>query len=210
MKFTPIEQRSDEWLKRRLGMPTASQFHRIIQPGRAIRSKQADLYMSELIAERIFQRPMGKDVSGVSAVRYGIETEPEAAEVLADILGVELKAGGFMTDDAERYGCSPDGLIITGNRREIAEIKCPEIPRHICNLLFGPDDNYRAQVQGQLLISGFDAVQFFSYRSDCPPRHIRIERDEPFIRALDNVLDQFCEELEANHQRALAAGAWGT
>lgn len=209
MKFYEIEQRSDEWYAARLGKPTASQFGRIITAG-GKPSGQQPLYMSELVGERIFQRPLGKDVSGIAAVKYGIETEAEAAEVLSDILGVDLQPGGFMVEDGGRYGCSPDRLITTGNRRELVEIKCPEIPRHICNLLFGPGDDYRAQVQGQLLISGFDAVNFFSYRSDCPPRHVRIQRDDPYIRALDTILDQFCEELEANHQRALAAGAWGT
>lgn len=209
MKFYPTEQRSEEWLKMRLGRPTASQFNRIFTAG-GKPSAQAPLYMSELIGERIFQRPLGKDIRGIPAVAHGIETEPEAAKMLADILGVEIAPGGFMSDDAGRYGCSPDGIIITGNRREAAEIKCPEIPRHICNLLFGPGDDYRAQVQGQLLISGFDAIHFFSYRHDAPPYHKRIERDEPYIRALDAVLDEFCEQLEINHKRALAAGAWGT
>lgn len=209
MIFEPIEQRSDAWLKKRLGRPTASQFNRIFTAG-GKPSTQAPLYMSELIGERIFQRPLGKDIRNIPAVQYGVETEPEAAKMLAEILGVDIAPGGFMTDDAERYGCSPDGLIVTGNRREAVEIKCPEIPRHICNLLFGPGDDYRPQVQGQLLISGFDAVNFFSYRHDSPPYHKRVERDEPYMRALDAVLDQFCEDLEINYRRALEMGAWGT
>lgn len=209
MKFTPIEQRSGEWIAARLGKPTASQFHRIIQPGRAIRSTQADLYMSELIAERIFGRPMGKDISKIPAVEHGRETEPEAFAALEDRIGPILP-GGWMTDDAERYGCSPDGIHVLGNRKELVEIKCPEsIPRHVCSLLFEPED-HRAQVQGQLLISNSDVVHFWSYHPDCPPAYRRIERDEPFIRALDNLLDQFCAELEANYLRALKMGAWQT
>lgn len=209
MKFYPIEQRGEAWLEKRLGMPTASQFGRIITAG-GKPSLQAPLYMSELIGERIFKRPMGKDISGIPAVRHGIETEPEAVEMLAAILGVDIAPGGFMTDDLGRYGCSPDGMIVSGNRREMCEIKCPGIPRHICNLLFGPGDDYRAQVQGQLLVSGFDAVHFFSYSEMCPPLHKRIERDDPYLRALDAILDQFCEQLEVNHRRALEMGEWGT
>lgn len=209
MKFYPIDHRSEEWFGKRRGIPTASQFGRIITPA-GKPSSQAPLYEAELIAERIFNRPMGRDVSGIPAVQHGIETEPEAAGVLSTILGVELKSGGFMTDDTGRYGCSPDRLIISGNRRELIEIKCPGIPRHICNLLFGPGDDYKAQVQGQLAISGFDAVNFFSYSAQCPPCHIRVERDPKFIAALEGILDGFCQRLENDYQRALKMGTWGT
>lgn len=210
MKFYSIDHRSEEWFGKRRGIPTASQFGRIITPaGRP--SEQAPLYEAELIAERIFNRPMGRDISGIPAVRHGVQTEAEAAEVLEGILGETLQPGGFMTDDGERYGASPDRLIVRGNSREIIEIKCPfEIPQHIKNLLFGPDNNHKAQVQGQLLISGYDAAHFFSYHPQCPPKYVRIERDEKFIRALAAILVEFCERLEVDYQRALAMGAWGT
>ena len=215
MKFEPIEQRSDAWYAARLGKPTASQFNRIIQPGRAIKSASYDLYMSELIAERIFKRPMGKDISDRTAVRWGVEHEDEARNALEERIGI-IERGGFMTDDAigwdgkpGRYGCSPDGLQIKGNYRELIEIKCPyEIPRHVCNVLFGPGNDHRAQVQGQLLISGYDVAHFWSYHPDCPPAYLRVQRDDPFIRALDSLLDRFCDELEENYQKALRIGGW--
>lgn len=210
MKFEPIEQRSDDWYKKRLGKPTASQFGRIIMPSAQLKlSTQAALYKAELIAERIFGRQMGKDISNLPAVRHGVETEAEARRALEERIG-PIQDGGFMTDDRERYGASPDGILVSGNRREVIELKCPyEIPRHIKNLLYGPDDSYRAQIQGQLLISGFNAAHFFSYHPNCPPYYERIERDEPYLRVLDTLLDKFCEELESDYQRALAAGAWG-
>lgn len=209
MKFYPLDHRSEAWFAKRRGIPTASQFGRIITAaGRP--SSQAPLYESELIAERIFGRPFGRDISGIPAVRHGVETEPDAAEVLESILGIELQPGGFMTDDDGRYGASPDRIIVRGNSREVVEIKCPyEIPQHIKNLLCGPDDNHKAQVQGQLLISGYDAAHFFSYHPQCPPKYERIERDDKFIRALAQQLRDFCARLEDDHQRALAMGAWG-
>ena len=209
MKFEQLEHRSDAWYLRRLGLPTASQFHRITTPaGRP--SAQAPLYEAELIGERIFKRPLGKDVSNIPAVRYGIETEAEAAQMLENILGIKLEPGGFMMDDRGRYGASPDRLLVSGNRREITEIKCPEIPRHIANLLFGPDDAYKVQLQGQLLVSGFDVVHFFSYRSDCPPLHMKIERDDRLINSMKSILEEFCDNLEADYKRALNIGAWST
>lgn len=209
MKFEPIEQRSDDWYKRRLGRPTASQFDRIITAGgRNKLSDKAPLYMAELIGERIFKRQMHRDISNHPAVRHGIETEPQAAAALMERIG-PFEPGGFFSDDDVRYGCSPDGILIKGNRKELIEIKCPyEIPNHIRNLLFGLDDKYRAQVQGQLFISKFDCVHFWSYHPDCPPAYYKIDKDEPFMRVLDTLLDQFCEQLEENYQKALAIGGW--
>lgn len=209
MIFYPLEHRSEEWHAKRRGMPTASQFGRIITPS-GKPSSQAPLYEAELIAERIFDAPMRRDVSNIPAVRHGIETEREAAEVLSAVLGVELEPGGFMTDESGRVGCSPDRLIYHGNRHELVEIKCPyEIPNHVRNLLFGPNDDYRAQIQGQLLISGYDRAHFLSYHPKCPPKYVPIERDEGFIQALAQVLAQFCDRLEADYERALAMGEWG-
>lgn len=210
MKFTPIEHHSEGWYKKRLGMPTASQFGRIITPGGSFKmSAQAPLYKAELIAERIFGRQMERDISDLPAVRHGVETEAEAVRMLEERIG-PLLPGGFWTDDAERYGCSPDRFLMKGNRREVAEVKCPyEIPRHIKNLLYGPDDSYRAQLQGQLLITRADVAHFWSFHPNCPPAYKRVERDEPFLRVLDTLLDQFCDELESDYQRALAAGVWG-
>lgn len=209
MKFYRLDHRSEAWHAQRRGMPTASQFGRIITPA-GKPSSQAPLYEAELIAERIFDRPMGRDISNIPAVRHGVETEPEAADVLAGMLSVELEPGGFMTDDAGRVGCSPDRLITAGNRRELIEIKCPyEIPVHIRNLLFGPPDDHKAQIQGQLMISGYDSAHFLSYHSLCPPLYVRIERDETFIGALAQILMDFCRRLDADHQRALQMGVWG-
>jgi len=210
MKLHALDHRSAAWFATRRGMPTASQFHRIItQAGRP--SSQADLYRSELIAEKIFQCPMGRDVSGFPAVTHGIRTEPEACQMLEDMLGERLQPGGFMTDDEGRYGASPDRLIIKGNRRELVEVKCPyEIPRHVCNLLYGPGDDHKAQIQGQLLISGFDRAHFFSYHPACPPRHMTIERDEKFIVHLAKELDAFCRQLQEDYLRARELGEWRT
>lgn len=209
MKFEPIEQRSDAWYAKRLGKPTASQFDRIITPGGRLKlSDKAPLYIAELIGERIFKRPMHRDVSNNRAVQHGAATEPEAARALMERIG-PFEPGGFFSDDDERYGASPDGLLIKGNRNELIEIKCPyEMPNHIRNLLFGLDDKYRAQVQGQLLISKFDVVHFWSYHPDCPPFYQKVEKDEPFMRTLDTLLDQFCELLEENYQKALKIGGW--
>ena len=52
MKKYDIEQGSEEWHKLRLGKSTASNMHMIISPT-GEKSKQADKYINQLIAEQI-------------------------------------------------------------------------------------------------------------------------------------------------------------
>lgn len=211
MKFYPIEQRGDEWHAKRLGRPTASQFHRIISGITGNKAKEPwKGYQAELVAERIFGRQMGRDLSGNRAVQHGVVTEPEAAQALAERIG-PFQPGGFFTDDAERYGASPDGLIEKDNRREICEIKSPyELPNHVKTLLYGVGDDHRAQIQGQLWVSESDVCHFWSFHPDAPAFYARVERDDPFMRKLDYLLDEFVAELAINHARALEMGAWRT
>lgn len=209
MKFYEIEQRSDEWYAARLGRPTASQFSRIISGKTGNKAQEPwKLYQAELVAEVIFQRSMGKDLSRNPAVQHGVATEAEAAAKLKERIG-PFEPGGFFTDDAGRYGASPDGLIEKGNRREICEIKCPyELPQHVKTLLYGISDDHRAQIQGQLWVSESHVCHFWSFHKDCPTFYECVQRDDPFLRKLDALLDEFCAELKVNHTRALKMGAW--
>ena len=214
MIFEPLEHRSDDWYKKRLGMPTASQFHRIVTLGGKAeipgRSKMAERYIGDLVAERIFKRSMQKDISYLEAVKWGVEHEDKAAALLEEHIG-PLQPGGFMTDRPQkpRYGASPDRILAKGNRREVCEIKCPfEIPRHVKNLLFGADTEHWPQLQGQLLISGYECVHFYSYHPDCPPYYERVPRDEVFINNLRDLLDKFCAELDEAEMKARRMGGW--
>ena len=45
------KQGSDEWIQARLGIPTASQFHRIITPKTMKPAASAEGYIDQLVAE---------------------------------------------------------------------------------------------------------------------------------------------------------------
>lgn len=209
MIFEDIEQRSARWYELRLGMPTASRFDDIISDKTGNQAKEPwKKYQGELVAERIFQRPMHRDLSTNRAVQHGVETEPEAARKLMEKIG-PFDPGGFFMDDRKRYGASPDGLIEKGNRRELVEIKCPyEIGNHVKNMLYGIEFDHRSQLQGQLWVCEAHVCHFWSYHPDCPPYYQKVERDETFLRKLDTLLDAFCAELELNHARAIKMGEW--
>src|SRR4029077_93347 len=99
----------------------------------------------------------------------------------------------------------PDRLV--GNR-EAMEIKCPAPFTQIGYLLDGPDETYTPQVQGQLLVGGFEAVHFFSWHSRMPSFH-RVTLPLPNYQAtMGGLLRQFCDELDRDTERARSLGAY--
>jgi hypothetical protein len=193
-----------EHRKQRLGIPTASNFSKIVSPlGKP--SESAPKYLAALVGERMTGQPMEKDISHVPAVEYGIDHEDEAALAFAKKTGLELAPGGFLFDQALQAGCSPDRLIAGGSGKnfkpQAVEIKCPEPWNHMYYLLYGPGKDYKQQVQGQMLIGGFQSVHFVSWAcmpngTPLPLCHIEVQRDETFIGILRQQLAIFRDELE--------------
>jgi hypothetical protein len=200
MKFhTGFEQYSQEWKQLRCGKPTASQFYLLIDAeGKAKppSNKERRRYLYRLAAERLLGEPMPDRFEGNEWTERGQNLEEDAAEAFRVAMKLErLNSGGFMTDDNDRYGCSPDRII--PGKREAVEIKSPAAWNHLQYLCEGPGDRYKQQVQGQLMIGEMEAVHFWSYHPNFPPVHIITPPDERFIGLLRHQLDMFCDELEA-------------
>jgi hypothetical protein len=199
-----MPQGSPEWYKVRAGVPTASMFHKIITPG-GKPSAQARGYMHRLIAERVLNESMD-DQMAVEWMEYGRAEQPNAAAQFGFSQDVQLEEVGFVMDDTGKLGCSPDALIVGKN--ESVEIKCPAPWTHIGYMLDGPGSDYKPQVQGQLLVGGFECVHLYSWNARCPPVHITTHRDEQYIGHMERLLSDFLEELEAEHERILRMGTF--
>ena len=124
----------------------------------------------------------------------GQQFEQDAAMSYEFITGFTLDRGGFLTDDDMTVGASPDrrvlelGTVVGG-----VEIKCPSEGVQVENLLRDNeiDPAYRPQVQGQILIGGFEFVDWFSYHPDFPPALIRTYRDDAYCEKLSAALEEF-------------------
>jgi hypothetical protein len=197
-------QGSAEWYAAHLGKPTTSEFHKIITPS-GEPSKQARAYMHRLIAERLLNESFDDPVV-VEHMLRGKAEEPNAAAQFAFSEEVELETVGFVTDDENRVGCSPDRLIV--GKPEALEIKCPAAHTHMGYLLDGPGKDYRAQVQGQLLIGEFEVVHFYSWHPRCPPVHIETEPDLDFLDKLERYLLDFIRTLDRLTEVARDKGTW--
>ena len=189
MRIVVAEQRSPEWFAARLGVPSASQFGKIITPT-GKRSTQADGYLNRLVAEILTGKSDQQEPN--DAMLRGTELEPEA-RAYYELIGGTVEEVGFCLHD-DGFGCSPDGLVgDTG----LLEIKCPLPHTHVEYLREGVLPGlYVPQVQGQLLVTGRVWCDFLSYHPDMRPLLIRVERDEKFIQALHDALLEMVGEIK--------------
>lgn len=186
------EQNSEEWHRLRLGIPTASCFHRIITPKTLKPSKQADDYLAWLLAEWIYGAPL--DSVQTDYMQRGHDMEPAAVKSYEFETGRKTETVGFITTDDGMIGASPDRLVVGCKR--LLEIKAPALQTHVAYMLHRDvDDDYRVQLQGQLWVSGDEGVDIQSYYPGLPSVIIPVERDPKYQDALSEALPGFVARL---------------
>ena len=212
MKIYDMEQGSDAWYEKKIGIPTASQFHNIITPGGApTKGDRRKKYLYRLIAERVLHQSTDDRFENYWT-RRGKELEPEARDAFLAFIRVadSIERVGFITTDDGKIGCSPDGILHIGGKRskEGLEVKCPSPWVQIEYLLEGTEDNYKPQVQGHILIGRFEAVHLWAWHPQTPPVHVLTLRDDDYVKKLAKELYHFCNELDAETDRALRKGPY--
>lgn len=196
------QQGSREWLALRAGIPTASQFHRVITPKRGDRSGQFDDYVNDMVAERFMGRPLA--TADMPWMKEGSAREPESAAYYEFTRDVTLETVGFITTDDGKIGCSPDRLIGSDG---MLELKNPKAHTHVGYLLgAGPDESYRVQLQGQLFVCEREWVDIMSYYPGMPEAVVRVGRDEKFIEKLSALLYEAVAEVERRMEELKARG----
>lgn len=189
MQIINVEQGTDEWLRARLGVPTASCYSKLITT-QSKRSTQAESYINELIGQRITGEI--PETFKSEAMERGNELEPQARAYYELMTDNEVEEVGLIINDIGA-GCSPDGLI--GEDGGL-EIKCPKLSTHIGYLRAGKlPSKYMQQVQGCMYITNRDWWDFMSFHPDVESMIIRVYRDEEFIIALHNTLKETIEVI---------------
>lgn len=193
MKIIPCIQYSPEWWEARRGIPTASNFHKLISlADHSLKVKGSTSYICDLIADTVSLNPnfFSENNRPVSPdVQRGKETEAEARKWFEMEVNEDVQQVGFITTDDGTFGCSPDGLV-GGNAG--LELKCPNPKTQVKYLLtpkFVPKE-YVPQVHGSMLVTGCDRWWFCSYCPGFDPILILTQRDEYTLK-LEAVLKQF-------------------
>ena len=190
-----VIQGSQEWLRLRMGKPTASEFDRIITAVKAepTKGEARRKYMLTLLCELILDAP--RDQITTAAMDHGHEWESKARAAYEMMEGREVELCGFCTDEDGEYGASPDGFV--GEEGAI-EIKSPDKPEIHCGYLMDPKTlvaAYRVQTQGQLYVTGRKWTDLISYFGGMPMVTVRVEPDPEFQVKLAEALRLFCIEL---------------
>ena len=177
-----VIQGSEAWYEARLSRFTASQFAKVMAGDSTATYK--DLLTTtagEVLSGQI------EETYSNAIMERGIEMEPEARREYESIFDLEVETVGFVLPDEddplhEWVGVSPDGFV---NGDGLLEIKCPLMKTHMNYIAAGklPND-YKWQVQGQLMITGREWCDFMSYYPNLKPFIIRIYPDKEMIDQL--------------------------
>ena len=198
-----IEQRTPAWHQIRAGKFTGSKFNDAM--ARSKKTGEPLKACTDLIWQVATERLTGNPVESYrnQAMDWGVEQEPNAKNTYEFIEGVSVVEVGFIIHPEYSFiGVSPDGYV--GENGGL-EIKCPwNSMRHLERFIIGMPDEYKAQVQGCLWVTGREWWDFMSFDPRMPPAHQvykeRIYRDEDYIKDLQTTLlwceDQVNELLE--------------
>ena len=191
MRIIDCQQGSQEWLKARLSVPSASNFSKILTT-KGTPSTQAKAYVDALVKEAIAGEPTYVKVT--EAMKRGTELEPYARDRYILETGNQVQEVGFCLHDDYQAGASPDGLI--GDDGGL-EIKSPLGGTMVSYLRGGRlPSKYFQQVQGCMYITGRKWWDFMAYHPDMKPLIVRVDRDEHFISCLDETLRKVVDEIE--------------
>ncbi len=197
---SPHCQNTPEWESERLGLPTASCFGKIVT-STGKQSKSRTKYLYELAGERI----TGEKKPGYygKSMEKGHERENESRLLYGIQSGVKIETVGLCYKDEKKlFGGSPDGLI---GEDGIWENKNAEGHVQLERLFEGWNGSeHHRQNQGNLYITGRNYCILTSYCRGMKPINIVIERDEKFLKILEEELHYFVHDLERMVKEAIA------
>lgn len=197
-----IEQRSPEWIQKRLGFCGCSRIGDVLAQGRSgAPSATRKNYLHELLCERL--TGVHNETYTSKEMLWGVEKEPIARSLYEASRGIMVQeTGGMEHPTIKWWWGSPDGLC--GEDGGL-EIKCPLTSTHLETVMYGKiKTDYIYQMSGYVEIFNRQWWDFCSfdprlpenlqlyvkrfYRDDLPIDEVR----EGVIKFLDEL-----NELEA-------------
>jgi len=195
VEYHAMQQGSLDWRRIRQGCATASEFSTLMSKGRGENgaSKGRATYMYKLAGEII----TGESTDSFSNdhMLRGQAMEEEARDYYAMQTDAAVQCIGFIRAPLSGgyVGASPDALVGTAGLLEI-KTRLPhlQIPALLAGAL---PEEHRAQVQGQLWLSGRSWCDYVSYWPKLKPLVVRVGRDDAYIATLAASVEIFLSEL---------------
>lgn len=178
------DQNSIEWDKARAGIPTGSAFSKLITSTGGV-SKSLPEYAFDLAIAMKAGRPVDS-FGGNKWTERGHEFEPIACADYEFNNDCNVELVGFITDDLNSYGASPDGLVGDDG---MVEIKCLSAKEHLKILIAHKETGktppkHIQQTQGELLVTGRKWNDLFFFHPNYASLTIRIVPIPEIVRAL--------------------------
>jgi hypothetical protein len=192
LKFHPIDQRTPEWKMLRLGIPTASDFHRIFTPVEQNKSKSYDDYLNKKIAERLSGEEDPDDMYQNRYMQMGVESETQSIAGYKFLTEIETEPGGFFTTDDGMAGASPDRLA---GKNGLVEFKAHKLSMQVKAARNGVQLDHAPQLQGQLWICEREWIDLYNLNEILPLPYKRITRNEKYIKKIKDSVEAFNQEM---------------
>lgn len=194
-------QGSEQWFKAHMGIPTASEFSKVmakVGPRGGTSDKvyvSRMKYMRALAGEIITGEPREPEWFGNRHTERGKEREDEARNLYAMRHDCDPVRVGFVRNG--NCGCSPDSLIGAAGGLELKDVlPAVQIERLQDGTL---PSEYRWQVIGSLLVcEDREWWDFASHSRGLPLFEVRTYRDKvkPQLQELREGIDKFCAERD--------------
>ena len=211
-------QGTQEWIEARLGIPSASNYSKLITT-KGKRSTSFDGYCMGLAAEVLTGKPYSWhkseltitsaspyspdtaiDPNELDALDWGTYYEPEARAYYSLLTDTDVVQVDFCKHPNLEAGCSPDGLIDVNQDGMLGglEIKCPKNPQiHMEYYKSGEiPTKYIQQVQGCMWITGRGFWDFMSYHPKLKPFICRVYRNDDLITAMTEEVTEAVQLIE--------------
>lgn len=184
-----IEQGTDEWLKIRLGIVTASEVNNILTPtGKPCKNEKMRAYAAQKASERVFEF-IDDHFESYDMMRGHFQEE--IARGIYDENYSEVKECGFITRklSGSTIGASPDGLVSDDGSIEIKSrlakfqvktIIMDEVPAEYMN-----------QIQAVMLVSGRKWCDFIQYSNGMPLFVKRVNEDKEWQERIISAVNEF-------------------
>lgn len=193
-------QGSDEWLKARLGVITASQAHALLPDSRTktFKYKEArQTYMNQLIAEVCTGQA---EELNAKALEWGKLNEDAAIAAYSLASGNDIeKISLAYSDETRRAGASAD--FIVKNQNKGGEVKNPINPIHHVHFLFEEEmkPEYMTQIQFGMWVFKWDQWDFGSHQPKMKKSSFHyktFEKNKELMSYFDFEVPKFCHEMD--------------
>lgn len=166
-----------DWLETRAGKFTASTACEFLSdPASKVAKESGEIGESakalcyRVMAEQNGWRESQNPYMEFAQVRRGLIFEPTARKLAEKELGETITECGFVESDT-MFGCSPDGLIMDGDKvKAVIEIKCPEPKAFYKQLMDCAKREYQLQMQFAMNICDCPRSFFILYCPEVSPK----------------------------------------